>query len=296
MYLGTDVQGSVRSATVDTGLVEERYEYDAFGTPYQGDLSSGMNLGYTGKPYDPATGLYNYGYRDYQPAVARFTTVDPVRDGNNWFAYVNNDPVNWIDPWGLSANDKNWIDNGNGTYTAKQGATLYDLYGNDWQEKSGFTRDPTTLQIGETVGVPNRSSAPSTPQNQPAGSPAAQNTAPATGGTSPASQVMLPQYEPTQSNLVDITKSWAEKKPGELLTDQEANLQITIGGMFIGGGLVGGFLLTVAFENPAPLYFGLYFAADGTALIGDGLQNRKRTPTSLAAMALIPWYLPSPKY
>ena len=61
-----------------------------------------MNLGYTGKPYDTGTGLYNYGYRDYRPQAARFTTVDPIRDGNNWFAYVNNDPVNWVDPWGLN--------------------------------------------------------------------------------------------------------------------------------------------------------------------------------------------------
>jgi RHS repeat-associated protein len=66
-----------------------------------------MNLGYNGKPYDTATGLYNYGYRDYKPEAARFTTIDPVRDGANWFAYVNNDPVNWVDPWGLSASDKN---------------------------------------------------------------------------------------------------------------------------------------------------------------------------------------------
>jgi RHS repeat-associated protein len=44
-------------------------------------------LGYTGKPYDAATGMYNYGYRDYKPQAARFTTVDPVRDGNNWYAY-----------------------------------------------------------------------------------------------------------------------------------------------------------------------------------------------------------------
>jgi RHS repeat-associated protein len=60
-----------------------------------------MNLGYTGKPYDSVTGLYDYGFRDYQPVVARFTTVDPVRDGNNWFSYVNNDPVNFLDLWGL---------------------------------------------------------------------------------------------------------------------------------------------------------------------------------------------------
>jgi hypothetical protein len=31
-----------------------------------------------------------------------FTTVDPARDGANWFAYVNNDPVNFDDLLGLA--------------------------------------------------------------------------------------------------------------------------------------------------------------------------------------------------
>ena len=101
LYLGKDIQGSVRSATTDSGVVDGLYEYDAFGQPYKGDLGGTMNLGYTGKPYDTATGFYNYGYRDYRPQTARFTTSDPIRDGNNWFAYVNNDPVNWVDLWGL---------------------------------------------------------------------------------------------------------------------------------------------------------------------------------------------------
>jgi RHS repeat-associated protein len=61
--------------------------------------------GYTGKPYDVVTGMYNYGYRDYAPELARFTTEDPIRDGANWFAYVNNDPVNWVDLWGLEGSD-----------------------------------------------------------------------------------------------------------------------------------------------------------------------------------------------
>jgi RHS repeat-associated protein len=104
-YLGKDVLGSVRGITDDYGQLEDRYEYDAFGKPYAGDLTQGMNLGYTGKPYDTVTGMYNYGYRDYAPETARFTTVDPIRDGANWFAYVNNDPVNWVDPWGLSASE-----------------------------------------------------------------------------------------------------------------------------------------------------------------------------------------------
>jgi hypothetical protein len=52
VYLGTDILGSVRSSTNELGVLEDRYEYDAFGRPHKGSLESGMNRGYTGKPYD----------------------------------------------------------------------------------------------------------------------------------------------------------------------------------------------------------------------------------------------------
>ena len=131
--------------------------YDIFGSPYQKSGSfladDSLDFGYLGKPYNADTELYDYGFRDYSPEIARFTSVDPIRDGRNWFSYVVNDPVNYVDLWGLCGSDGNhWIDNGDGTFTALEGATLWGLYGADWQEKSGFTRDPTTLQVGETVG------------------------------------------------------------------------------------------------------------------------------------------------
>jgi len=50
--------------------------------------------------------MYNYGYRDYVPQTARFTTIDPIRDGNNWFAYCNNEPVNFQDAWGLESDSE----------------------------------------------------------------------------------------------------------------------------------------------------------------------------------------------
>ena len=75
--------------------------YDIFGSPVAGDFTTGADYGYLGKPYDSITSLYNYGYRDYSPQTVRFTTVDPIRDGSNWFAYVNNDPVNNVDLWRL---------------------------------------------------------------------------------------------------------------------------------------------------------------------------------------------------
>ncbi len=94
-------------------------DYDVFGTPlsvinglnslYESTVST--SYGYLGKPYDVTTKLYNYGYRDYSSRVGRFTTVDPVRDGANWYAYVNDDPVNYVDLWGLcqSGTDKKQI-------------------------------------------------------------------------------------------------------------------------------------------------------------------------------------------
>jgi len=77
---------------------------------------------------------------------------------------VGNNPVNWIDPWGLSASEKKqqaqenqakWINNGDGTYTAQEGATLWGLQqqtGKNWQS-FGYSRNPKNLQHGDIVGV-----------------------------------------------------------------------------------------------------------------------------------------------
>ncbi len=84
-----------------------RYHYDVFGNNYTGSLAGSNSLGYAGKRYDPATSFYDYGFRDYDSTTGRFTTVDPIRDGYNWYAYCNNDPVIFFDLWGLKpAQDK----------------------------------------------------------------------------------------------------------------------------------------------------------------------------------------------
>ena len=40
------------------------------------------------------------------PRQGRFTTVDPIRDGTNWYGYVTNDPLNLIDRYGLETEDR----------------------------------------------------------------------------------------------------------------------------------------------------------------------------------------------
>ena len=104
-------QTQTRNTTDKYGAVQANYSYDVFGNPYLSNLDHDIGFGYCGKVYDNGTGLYNYGFRDYSPNQARFTTVDPIRDGANWFSYVVNDPVNYIDPFGLYVinNTDQWI-------------------------------------------------------------------------------------------------------------------------------------------------------------------------------------------
>jgi len=42
-------------------------------------------------------------HRFYDPDTGRYISADPIGldGGMNLYAYVSNDPVNWVDPWGL---------------------------------------------------------------------------------------------------------------------------------------------------------------------------------------------------
>jgi RHS repeat-associated protein len=47
-----------------------------------------------------------YRARYYDPKIGRFISEDPIgfRGGINFYAYVENNPTNWIDPWGRLRN------------------------------------------------------------------------------------------------------------------------------------------------------------------------------------------------
>ena len=62
------------------------------------------NLRFPGQYYDAETGLHYNWNRYYNPAIGRYISADPVglEGGMNLYAYVDNDPVNWSDPNGLT--------------------------------------------------------------------------------------------------------------------------------------------------------------------------------------------------
>ncbi len=61
---------------------------------------------YCGEYFDSETGLIYLRARYYDPAIGRFISEDPVKDGLNWYVYCSNNPVMFVDPLGLAPGDK----------------------------------------------------------------------------------------------------------------------------------------------------------------------------------------------
>ncbi len=114
-YYHENSLGSTTALSDGAGDVIERYDYDAYGltrvlaadglTELIGSSVSNPYL-YTGRRLDEESGLYFYRARYYSPARGRFLQRDPLgyADGMGLYAYVQNNPVNFIDPMGLEKN------------------------------------------------------------------------------------------------------------------------------------------------------------------------------------------------
>jgi RHS repeat-associated protein len=99
-----DQLGTPQMMTNSSGAVVWSAKYSSFGKAAIDSASTVVNpLRFAGQYYDQETGLhYNY-HRYYDPALGRYLRTDPIglEGGINLYAYVQNNPVNAIDPYGL---------------------------------------------------------------------------------------------------------------------------------------------------------------------------------------------------
>ncbi len=106
-YYQQDGTDSVTSLSNGAGALANTYTFDSFGqvTAHTGTLVNPFQ--YTGREFDPETGIEYYRERYFDPSSGRFLSEDPLRfkTATNFYPYAANNPLRFNDPMGLSAAD-----------------------------------------------------------------------------------------------------------------------------------------------------------------------------------------------
>ncbi len=109
LYFETDHLNTPRAARNEAGVLVWRWEVDAFGSSLPDEDPDGdgqpttVNLRYPGQVFDPESGLHYNLARYYDPTSGRYLSPDPIglAGGVNTYAYVGNNPLRYVDPFGL---------------------------------------------------------------------------------------------------------------------------------------------------------------------------------------------------
>ena len=106
-----DHLGTPRELTDAYGRIVWSARYRAYGAVLKLEHDEVDNpLRFQGQYHDVETGLHYNLFRFYDPEAGSFVNQDPIglAGGDNVYRYVPN-PVNWVDPWGLSGKCGNEI-------------------------------------------------------------------------------------------------------------------------------------------------------------------------------------------
>ena len=118
--------GSANIITDYEGGIYEHIEYTPYGELWEeqkSDVFDRIPFRFTAKELDDETALYYYGARYIDPRTSRWISIDPagfdlinpmkegkprnnyyVIEAMNWYSYVSNNPVKYVDPNGLIIN------------------------------------------------------------------------------------------------------------------------------------------------------------------------------------------------
>ena len=109
-----DYRGSTVAITDECGNITDRFKYDTYGKMTEHIGNSFVILGYNGRDgvVTDKNGLMYMRARYYSPNMRRFVNADVISGeiSNavtlNRYAYANGNPVSFVDPYGLSAEER----------------------------------------------------------------------------------------------------------------------------------------------------------------------------------------------
>jgi len=103
-FYHADSLGSTRNITGSTQTSTDTMLTDAFGNSLSRTGTNPTPFLFAGEHQyqaDSQSGLMLLGNRYYDPEAGRFISKDPIKDGDNWYAYCENNPLKYVDPMGL---------------------------------------------------------------------------------------------------------------------------------------------------------------------------------------------------
>jgi len=105
-YYHSDGNGNITMLINSYQLPVGKYGYDSFGNPlWESGAKAFVNpFWFSSQLYDPDAGFLQYLYRIYISELDRWLNQDPIQEigGINLYTYVVNNPINLIDPDGLT--------------------------------------------------------------------------------------------------------------------------------------------------------------------------------------------------
>ena len=154
-YYLKDHQGNNRVVIGQSGAVEETNHYYPFGGVFA-SMGNVQPYKYNCKELNARKELnrYDYGARQYDAALVRFTTVDPLAEkyySMSQFGYCGNNPIRYIDPTGMfytgfTIDEKGYIQKVN-----NEGGNEYDVIYNKSKYSSQTRKDYDTS--GNKTGI-----------------------------------------------------------------------------------------------------------------------------------------------
>ncbi|MDZ4751110.1 MAG: RHS repeat-associated core domain-containing protein [Flavobacteriales bacterium] len=106
-FYHADGLGSTRNITGSTQTSTDTMQTDAFGNSLSRTGTNPTPFLFAGQHQyqaDSQSSLMLLGNRYYDAEAGRFLSKDPIKDGDNWYAYCRNNPLNGVDPEGLQFN------------------------------------------------------------------------------------------------------------------------------------------------------------------------------------------------
>ena len=105
-YYHANQLGSTMAITDSEKQLLEIVEYDVYGTPTFKNRNIGNKILFIGREFDDENSTYYFRERSQHPQIGRFIQHDILLyiDGMNDYTYVVNNPIIYIDSWGLERN------------------------------------------------------------------------------------------------------------------------------------------------------------------------------------------------